>query len=204
MSSRETILAAIGRTKGTTRQPSPLPQIPDSQTFTDRLIERFSDTLTGVGGQVVRVSDWLDIIQHIEQTYRHPSITPAHRIITMLPELSAVAEVGIGWVELAPHLLADAELTIIGAHFGVAENGAVWLTESLLGHRAAPFICQHLAVVLDANAIVPTMHDAYERIGDADYGFGLFMAGPSKSADIEQSLVMGAHGPKTMTLFLMV
>jgi len=46
------------------------------------------------------------------------------------------------------------------------------------------------------------MHHAYDRIGDADYGFGLFLAGPSKTADIEQSLVLGAHGSRSMTVFL--
>jgi L-lactate dehydrogenase complex protein LldG len=58
-------------------------------------------------------------------------------------------------------------------------------------------------VVVAANEIVPTLHEAYEKIGDAGYGFGVFIAGPSKTADIEQSLVLGAHGPKTMTVFLL-
>ena len=45
------------------------------------------------------------------------------------------------------------------------------------------------------------MHEAYDLIRDADYGFG-FSLQPLKTADIEQSLVLGAHGPKTMTVFV--
>ena len=68
--------------------------------------------------------------------------------------------------------------------------------------RALPFIAQNLALVIHKKDVVATMHAAYERIGDADYGFGTFIAGPSKTADIEQSLVLGAHGPRSMTVFL--
>jgi L-lactate dehydrogenase complex protein LldG len=57
--------------------------------------------------------------------------------------------------------------------------------------------------IIKAHFGVPTMHEAYARIGSADYGFGAFIAGPSKTADIEQSLVLGAHGSKTMVVFLM-
>ncbi|MGZ3757875.1 MAG: LutC/YkgG family protein, partial [Mucilaginibacter sp.] len=102
-----------------------------------------------------------------------------------------------------PHSFQDVELGIIRAHLGVAENGAVWIKEDLVNHRVLPFICQHLAIVLNRQSIVSTMHEAYEQIGVEDYGYGTFIAGPSKTADIEQSLVLGAHGSRTMTVFLM-
>ena len=72
-----------------------------------------------------------------------------------------------------------------------------------MGDRSTPFISQHLAVVIDKNDIVPTLHEAYDRINSLSYDFGIFIAGPSKTADIEQSLVLGAHGPKSMTVFLL-
>ena len=71
-----------------------------------------------------------------------------------------------------------------------------------IGNRVLPFIAQHIAVVVNKENVVATMHDAYDKIGDVDYGYAAFIAGPSKTADIEQSLVLGAHGPKTMTVFL--
>lgn len=101
------------------------------------------------------------------------------------------------------HLLHDVEVAIIPAQFAVAENGAVWVTDEVLPVRVLPFICRHLAVVVNRNHVVASMHEAYDRIGAAGYGFGTFIAGPSKTADIEQSLVLGAHGPETMTVFLL-
>ena len=105
-------------------------------------------------------------------------------------------------VHESPHLLENVEVAIIQAQFGVAENGAVWVTDELLPARILPFICQHLVAIVNRNDLVASMHNAYDIIGNSGYGFGAFIAGPSKTADIEQSLVLGAHGPKTMTVFL--
>ena len=109
----------------------------------------------------------------------------------------------INWQQDDPHSLENVELCILEAQFGVAENGALWLTEAQMGQRVAPFITQNLAVVVKKSDMVPTMHHAYDRIAQAEYPFGLFLAGPSKTADIEQSLVLGAHGSRSMTVFLM-
>ncbi len=142
-----------------------------------------------------------------------------HRILSGCPELT-------GWAEAPdpvadPHTLENVELAILRAHFGVAENGACWITGDQMIHRALPFIAQHLALVIDRKDILADMHAAYEQItameagavtgmgvgvvdGEAaGYGFATFIAGPSKTADIEQSLVLGAHGPRSMTVFLM-
>jgi L-lactate dehydrogenase complex protein LldG len=96
--------------------------------------------------------------------------------------------------------LAEVEVLEIDGEFGVAENGAIWLTEEAMPHRVAPFICQHL--VINVKKIVPNMHAAYEELGKVKSGFGLFLAGPSKTADIEQSLVIGAHGARSLTVVI--
>ena len=160
------------------------------------LLEKFSSVLASIGGTLFVVRDFAAIGKILEERAGE-----FKRIVSTCPELSAVAETDIRYN--APQEFADIDLAIIRAHFGVAENAAVWVTEDLLPERALPFICEHLAVVLHRKDLVATMHEAYERIGSADYGFGVFIAGPSKTADIEQSLVLGAHGPGTMMIFLL-
>lgn len=96
--------------------------------------------------------------------------------------------------------LAEVEVLEIDGEFGVAENGAIWLIEEALPHRVAPFICQHL--VIHVQKIVPHMHAAYEELKKPSSSFGLFLAGPSKTADIEQSLVIGAHGARSLTVVI--
>jgi L-lactate dehydrogenase complex protein LldG len=110
---------------------------------------------------------------------------------TTIPELGAWADFSLNVSD--PHELEMIEIAILQAEFGVAENGAVWISDQYLSHRALPFITQNLAFVIPRKALVNNMHDAYQRLQDTT-GWGCFIAGPSKTADIEQSLVIGAHG----------
>ncbi len=193
MNSREKILEAVLK-----NQP-PATSLPDISMFKggeQDTVQKFMDVFTRIGGSIF-LADNMDIIKDLIR--QHFDVTK--RLITTLPELSDTAELLSRTVD--PQTLHDVELAVIKAHFSVAENGAVWLTEELMGQRILPYICQHLAVVVLAESIVPTMHEAYEQIGFGDYGFGGFIGGPSKTADIEQALVLGAHGPLTMTVFIL-
>ncbi|HPR74506.1 MAG TPA: LUD domain-containing protein [Bacteroidales bacterium] len=94
--------------------------------------------------------------------------------------------------------LAGLETVILEGQFGVAENGAIWIDETDFPNRLFPFITLKLVIMLDKNKLVSDMHEAYRRIDLQSAGFGLFISGPSKTADIEQSLVYGAHGAMEM------
>ncbi len=105
-----------------------------------------------------------------------------------------------------PHQLENLDFVIYPGQFAVAENAAVWVTDQNLKHRVVFFITQFLVLVVSAKDIVNNMHEAYARIGvnpgSPQPTFGLFLSGPSKTADIEQSLVIGAHGCRQMQLFI--
>jgi L-lactate dehydrogenase complex protein LldG len=101
-----------------------------------------------------------------------------------------------------PHVTEDIDFAVLPGEFAVAENGAVWITDGMVKQRAIYFIAQHLALVVRADQVVHNMHEAYRRLSFEAARFGAFISGPSKTADIEQSLVIGAHGPRSMTVFL--
>jgi len=192
VTTREKILGAVLK-----NQP-PAIALPDTSMFKGDsidLVQKYMDVFKKIGGSSFLVGDIAAVKILITENF-----DTAKRIVTTLPELSDNFELISDTVD--PHSYENIELAIIKAHFSVAENGAVWLTEEVMGQRIIPYICQHLAVIVHAESIVPTLHEAYEKIGPGDYGFGGFIGGPSKTADIEQALVLGAHGPLSMTVFI--
>ena len=192
MSSRNAILEKVKAA-----QPSVVYTLPETiqKALEGDAFLRFGTVLESIGGKVERLEENEPIAEKVVALFPE-----AKRIVSAITSVEAyfLAE----YRSLLHHSLKDVDVAIIQASFGVAENGAVWVTEEDLKIRVLPFICEHLIALLPAKDIVPTMHEAYERIGAADYHFGVFIAGPSKTADIEQSLVLGAHGPKSMTVLL--
>lgn len=192
MSSRENILSAIKKNQPPSTEPPSL-SLPEPDQ--PNLVQQFIRTLGGIGGTAIEVADWTEI-----NGYLNDQFPEGKRRVNRVKELGNVDTV-IDF-DQNPRGFENVTLSVLNGHFAVAENGAVWVTDDQMGDRALPFICEHLAVVISIHEIVPTMHQAYDRMGNASYNFGTFIAGPSKTADIEQSLVLGAHGPKSLTVFL--
>lgn len=191
MSSRETILQKLKAA-----QPSfvPLPSIEMKAGEVDG-VKKFQTVLESIGGKVIFLKESETIGEKIRSHFPEAK--------RMVSPIAAVDHSFLNdYKNIRHHSLQDVDVAVVEAQFGVAENGAVWVTEEALKIRVLPFICEHLVAVVSAANIVATLHEAYERIANSDYGFGVFIAGPSKTADIEQSLVLGAHGPKSMTVLL--
>ena len=193
-SSREAILAKVRRNKpGATA----MPDIDFLEKNVNGSLAKLSAMLDTIGGKLFQVNDWTEIVLTIRA--QHPG---AGTIYSPIPEVQHITG-QINQDEFDGHNLANVEVGIVKAHFAVTENGAVWVTDDQLGNRALPFICQHLAAVINEDEILPTMHEAYMRSAGHQYQYGAFIAGASKTADIEQSLVLGAHGPRSMMVFVL-
>lgn len=195
VSSRENILKVVLKNQPADRA-LPIIDVPVT-TSHEEWVEALKKRLEILHVDVREVADYAALKDLLKQ-----EAIPQDRTVTTIAELSDVSTL-IEAVKEDAHSLEDVDLAIIPAHFGVAENGAMWVTESLVKYRVLPFITQQLAIVVNRKDIVYNMHQAYDRIAGTNYDFGVFIAGPSKTADIEQSLVLGAHGPKGMTLYLL-
>lgn len=193
MNSRDMILQTIRQ-----NQPVAVPLPPIHGFRGHREIEAvtvFKTVLKSIGGYSFPANSYAECVDIIKKQFPN-----AGRIISVNHNLSSIAS--IYHVDAAAHGFENVDIVIIDAWFGVAENGSVYITGEMVKERVLPFICQHLVVLLPISNIVYDMHEAYEWIGSKDYGFATFITGPSKTADIEQSLVPGAHGPKTITVLL--
>jgi L-lactate dehydrogenase complex protein LldG len=192
MSAREAILSALRAAKSETvaapAHPAPVKQ--------GDPVVRFMESVKAVGGHPYRVADAAALAAGVAglpvwSAPRRASLVPG---IDGTVDLEAVND---------PHELADLDVAAVPGEVAVAENGAVWVKgESLGPHRAVFVIPEHLVLVVRAADVVNDMQEAYGRITLPRPGYGLFISGPSKTADIEQSLVIGAHGARSCAVFV--
>jgi L-lactate dehydrogenase complex protein LldG len=185
--SRDKILAAVKQNKP---ELVPLPEMVPFQYAANDLLAAFTASIGKAGGTVT-------VLKSV------PELTPSVKAI--FPDAQRVADFVQGDKLSNAWLLEDVEqldVVILKGQLGVAENGAIWLTDKDCVERVLPFITQHLVLLVDRKTLVGNMHDAYAVMGTQNPDYGVFIAGPSKTADIEQSLVIGAHGPRSLQVFV--
>jgi L-lactate dehydrogenase complex protein LldG len=186
--SREKILAAAKQNKPAL---VPLPEITAFTYAATDLLSTFTAAINKAGGAVVPLSGLQELTQTITAIY---------------PDAKRIANFLAGDTVANKELLKEVALldvVVLKGQLGVAENGAVWLTDKDCVERVLPFITQHLILLIERQTLVGNMHQAYAIMGKQNPDYGVFIAGPSKTADIEQSLVIGAHGPRSLQVFIL-
>ena len=192
MSSREIILAAVRA-----NHPLPAPALPDVPLFergAAPLLAQFRETLERMGGKSIEAKQGENLDALI------CSLFPQAQVIS-----SAAAEVkgtrGLNGTRDPPDL-ADVDVGVARAAFGVAETGSLWLSETELQINSLAFLAQHFVALLDPRAIVPNLHHAYRDSRFATARYAVLVTGPSATADIEGVLIHGAQGVRSLTVVL--
>ncbi|HXK21735.1 MAG TPA: LUD domain-containing protein [Myxococcota bacterium] len=195
MSARDAILAALGGGAGAPPAPPPL-YAPEPAGDTD-LLARFATSLAAAGGEARALREGESLADALAAD---PVLASAARVWSSLPE---VASRHPGGSPRAPHDLDGTDVAWLRGALGVAESGAVWWVPCDPLERAAGFLSERVVFVVPRSALVADLHAAYARIDLGSKSFGCFVCGPSKTADIEQALVIGAHGPRALTVILL-
>lgn len=157
------------------------------------IVKQFIEMSKTVGGKVIEVKATDDLNAVIRKAY---------------PDAKVFASNVKGiQADLNPDTVATAadlngtDVGIIQGEMGVAENGCIWVPQTMK-ERAIYFISEELVILLDKKNIVNNMHEAYKRVEMNNYGYGVFISGPSKTADIEQALVMCAQAARGVMVVL--
>lgn len=195
-SARDAILASLAATRpafAPRTRPFEIPPMPTDPVGVLRA------RVEAAGGRfdVVAPGDWVSRIEWPVELA--PATTPSGgpAIYSAVPGIASHASGRLA-PGVAPFTALD--LCVLHGEFAVVENGAVWHEPRNALERRAALLAEHLVVVIEGDALVANLHRAYERIELAALPFGWFLCGPSKTADIEQALVLGAHGPRSMRL----
>ena len=205
MSSKEDILKKY---RANVREKFDMPDLSDivAVKYPDPLLQ-FMNMTKSVGGNAIEVEKGRDINELIRELY-----PDAKEIASNLPEITIATrnpdEVG------RARDLNGTDVGVVRGVFGVAENACVWIPQQMK-EKAVCFISENLIILLDKKQIVNNMHEAYKRLSESSgktagnndgfekYGYGTFISGPSKTADIAQVLVMGAQAARSATILLL-
>jgi L-lactate dehydrogenase complex protein LldG len=194
--------------------PPPVDEVPVVTPTTldpDDLPGSFAAMATRVGMNVHRLGGLDELVPRLAAMVEERHVTRA--VVSADAEARAVGEmVEVFGVEVLParvDVAADAQLGITGAAIGVAATGSLVLASGPSGGRTASLLPASHLCVLHEHQLVATTRDAVHWVAGEQGAMTesssnvVFVTGPSRSADIEQLLVTGVHGPTTVDIVLL-
>jgi L-lactate dehydrogenase complex protein LldG len=202
--SRRRILTAVRRALGRRNAVEPgrpdIPPEPPRPVWTGDRIERFLTQLDKVAGSYTRL-DRMDAVPQAALDFLVQLGDDRRLLVAPDEALRALT-----WPEALQRTEDPAQsrhhaAALITAAFGVAETGSLVLPSAAHRPPSMQLLPDHLLVVLRADDVVDYMEEVWARLAELPRTV-TFMTGPSRTADVEQTIQIGAHGPRRLHVLL--
>lgn len=168
------------------------------------LLDLFADQAAAVDATVARVSA-LDEVPAAVADYLRSENLPTSLKMAPDPKLDACSWDKAPMLEIAyGKAEPEDQVTVTGAFAGIAESGTLMLASGPESPTTLNFLPDTHIVVLRASEMVGAYEEAWDRLratGRMPRAVN-FITGPSRSGDIEQTLHLGAHGPRRLHIIL--
>lgn len=217
MTAREAILNRLRR--GAPTGEVDLPPVVDSHLFCDvpqndrqLLVKQFAERLAALKGEFYAVSHEREAVTTLSSV-----VASAETGAVVLQAHPLLRRVFSEWrpqgrqclwadeVSPAPANLAEAAVSVTVADALVARTGSIVLRSTTAGGRGLSVLPPVHVVVAEATQLVPSLEQALALLlvdGDP-WSYATVITGPSRTADIEKILILGAHGPKRLAVILL-
>ena len=207
---RAEILAAVrarlGPRTGVTAPPELVERPARLLTAVERLAS-FRSVLEGAGGRVTVVPDDASAAMElgrlaVELGAKRIALSDSSLVRAAAARLPQTVEVFDAWSDRAR--LVDCDLGVTAAQWGIAETGTLVLDSTRERSRLASLVPPVHVAFLASDAILPTLGEALSAVRGAgqEPACVTLVTGPSRTADIELTLVVGVHGPKELRVIV--
>ncbi|HWD48570.1 MAG TPA: LUD domain-containing protein [Rhizomicrobium sp.] len=194
MSARDDILGAI-RAQRVRSAPRPPQYVPPSSP--DDLVRQFTEHARAIHAEVRVLESESDIAGAVADLLRAKNLPAAiHAVPDMtLPDLGAI--------EISSALPGPDDAAVTRAPFAIAETGTLAYPARADAPAAWHFRPGFEIAILRASDILPHMENVIARVKAGTLPHTInFVSGPSRTADVEQTLELGAHGPKALAILI--
>ncbi|HAU13796.1 MAG: hypothetical protein CMK83_16460 [Pseudomonadales bacterium] len=165
--------------------------------------ESFQNQLKSNGADCERVADSVAALAAVDALIKRNGW---HPLPVIAPGLLQKVQLANRWDSIHTEVTEAGTVAVSEAYCGIADTGSLVCLSSPDNPTSLNFLAEHHVVFLPGHRIVAGKRDVWKLMqaeGIHTPRAINLISGPSRTADIEQTIQLGAHGPRSLTVFLL-